>query len=195
PQPAWCGGAAFKWEFGSLCTTYPFATASPNIPDYTLLSVDFVSSVLRVRSSVGFGTAIPNGCCAACANLGSSIAAVAERTQQDFGKKSTSKLNHTQMDAKIKALGRQLKTKQLKKLNHTKVRKRARKRLEEYKKLIDLLSDNNVPGLSRLLTNAKKESWSPSKTLEKAALALEGKYHPRNYTDFDVDLAILISEL
>ncbi|KAJ6622122.1 hypothetical protein B0H10DRAFT_2214720 [Mycena sp. CBHHK59/15] len=81
------------------------------------------------------------------------------------------------------------------KTNYWKYLKRARKQADEYKNLFDLLSNNEVPGLSRLLSNAKREGWSPSKTSEKTKLAIKGEYHTRNYTEFDVDLAILIYEL
>ncbi|KAJ7799847.1 hypothetical protein B0H13DRAFT_1482102, partial [Mycena leptocephala] len=73
--------------------------------------------------------------------------------------------------------------------------KAARRRLKDYAQLIDLLSVNNVPGVSRLLSTAKKENWSTSKTTEKSQMALDGKYHPRNFTEFDRDLAILMYEL
>jgi hypothetical protein len=54
---------------------------------------------------------------------------------------------------------------------------------------------NDVPGLSRLLSTAKKEGWSTAKTAEQSQLAIDGKYHPRNYTEFDRDLAILMYEI
>ncbi|KAJ6568869.1 hypothetical protein B0H19DRAFT_901968, partial [Mycena capillaripes] len=63
------------------------------------------------------------------------------------------------------------------------------------KHLLDLLSVKEVPGLPRVLSNAKKEGWSTKKTAEKSQLAIDGKYHARNYTEFDNDLAILIYEL
>ncbi|KAJ7620027.1 hypothetical protein B0H17DRAFT_1340775 [Mycena rosella] len=99
------------------------------------------------------------------------------------------------MEAKITAVARHLKAEQLKKINYWKYLKRARKSVDDYKKLFDLISNSQVPGLSRLLSNAKKEGWSPSKTSEKTALAIKGEYHARNYTEFDIDLAILIYEL
>ncbi|KAK7055703.1 hypothetical protein R3P38DRAFT_2499266, partial [Favolaschia claudopus] len=73
--------------------------------------------------------------------------------------------------------------------------KAARKRETALTELFDLLSANNVPGLPRLLSTAKKEGWSTQKTTQKSQLAIEGKYHARNYTEFDRDLAILIYEL
>ncbi|KAK6966853.1 hypothetical protein R3P38DRAFT_2391465, partial [Favolaschia claudopus] len=46
-----------------------------------------------------------------------------------------------------------------------------------------------------LWCTAKTEGWSPSKIMSKVSLAKQGKYRPRNYTDLDMDLAILIYEL
>ncbi|KAJ7277321.1 hypothetical protein C8J57DRAFT_1021270, partial [Mycena rebaudengoi] len=73
--------------------------------------------------------------------------------------------------------------------------KSARKKISSFDKLIDVISSNDVPGHSRLLSTAKKEGRSVMKTFEMILLALGGKYHPRNYTDFDKDLAILMYEL
>jgi hypothetical protein len=61
--------------------------------------------------------------------------------------------------------------------------------------IFDIVSASDVPGLSRLLSNSAKEGWSISKTSDMIMLAVRGKYHPRNCTDFDKDLAILIYEL
>ncbi|KAJ7458447.1 hypothetical protein FB451DRAFT_1406225 [Mycena latifolia] len=99
------------------------------------------------------------------------------------------------LEAKLKSLSRQLKAEQVKRNNHRISLKKARKRLRAYKQLFELISTNEVPGLPRLFSNAHKEGWSPTKTAEKTQLAIEGKYHPRNYTELDIDLAILIYEL
>ncbi|KAJ6587369.1 hypothetical protein B0H10DRAFT_2234041 [Mycena sp. CBHHK59/15] len=93
------------------------------------------------------------------------------------------------------SVGQELHAEQVKKTNYWISLKGAQKQLKDHKRLIDLLSVNNVPGLPCLLSNAKKEGWSPRKTAEKSQLAIDGKYHPRNYTEFDKDLAILIYEL
>ncbi|KAJ7147039.1 hypothetical protein C8R43DRAFT_890240, partial [Mycena crocata] len=72
---------------------------------------------------------------------------------------------------------------------------RARKKIGNHRRFFDLVATSVVPGLSRLVSTAKKEGWSICKTFEMATLAIAGKYHPRNYTDFDKHLAILIYEL
>ncbi|KAJ7814333.1 hypothetical protein B0H14DRAFT_3747783 [Mycena olivaceomarginata] len=67
--------------------------------------------------------------------------------------------------------------------------------LRSHKDLLDLISTNPVPGLERLLSNGKKAGWGVSKIKDKAGLAIEGKYHVRNYTTADIDLATLICDL
>jgi hypothetical protein len=54
---------------------------------------------------------------------------------------------------------------------------------------------NTIPGLYRLLSNAQSAGWSIQKTSAMSLKALQGLYHPRNYTEFEKDLAILIYEL
>ncbi|KAJ7127802.1 hypothetical protein C8R44DRAFT_597978, partial [Mycena epipterygia] len=196
--PEECVGAYFQWDTGSLFKTYPFVIHdSPrHDPGYILLSVDFVTSVLRVRSRRCFGSVSAVGsCCRACEDLDASIQVVENWSQQFFGKRSLDRLNHVQLEAKIKALTRQLQSERVKKNNHWLSLKKARKRLKDYEQLFNLVAINEVPGLSRLLSNAKKEGWSTAKTAEKTQLAIDGKYHPRNYTEFDMDLAILTYEL
>ncbi|KAK7025775.1 hypothetical protein R3P38DRAFT_2778574 [Favolaschia claudopus] len=74
---------------------------------------------------------------------------------------------------------------------------RVHKRNKAFRVLLDIISSNDVPGLPRLLSTAKKEGWGTSKIISKTSLAIQGKYHPRNYTSLaiDVDLATPIYEL
>ncbi|KAJ6453050.1 hypothetical protein DFH09DRAFT_1392736, partial [Mycena vulgaris] len=81
------------------------------------------------------------------------------------------------------------------KSDHFKTLKRARKKIKTHQQFFDVISTNIIPGLYRLLSNAKTAGWGIEKTIEMALKALHGEYHPRNYTDFEKDLAILIYEL
>ncbi|KAJ6629359.1 hypothetical protein B0H10DRAFT_1939763 [Mycena sp. CBHHK59/15] len=50
---AGCVGAHYKWDIGSVFTTYPFPIHDPtshHSPGYILLSIDFVSAILHVHS-------------------------------------------------------------------------------------------------------------------------------------------------
>ncbi|KAJ7867635.1 hypothetical protein B0H13DRAFT_1897474 [Mycena leptocephala] len=193
-----CLGVHYKWEVGSLVKSYPFVIHDPmsRHQPYTLLSADFVESIIRVRSRECSGFVSTTGrCCDACNGLDSAVDIVEKWSRQSFSKKSIDLLNHIQLEAKLKALSRQLKAEQVKKNNYWISLKAARKRVENHTRLIDLLSVNDVPGLSRLLSTAKKEGWSTAKTAEQSQLAINGKYHPRKYTEFDRDLAILMDEI
>ncbi|KAJ7830763.1 hypothetical protein B0H13DRAFT_1915782 [Mycena leptocephala] len=193
-----CLGVHYKWEVGSLVKSYPFVIHDPmsRHQPYTLLSADFIESIIRVRSRECSGFVSTTGrCCDACNGLDSAVDIVEKWSRQSFSKKSIDRLNHIQLEAKLKALSRQLKAEQVKKNNYWISLKAARKRVENHIRLIDLLSVNDVPGLSRLLSTAKKEGWSTAKTAEQSQLAINGKYHPRKYTEFDRDLAILMDEI
>ncbi|KAJ7474458.1 hypothetical protein B0H11DRAFT_1728497 [Mycena galericulata] len=176
-----CAGAYFKWDCGSLYKTYPFVihdTASRHNPGYTLLSADFITSVIRVRSTQCTGsTSIIHGCCDACDGLDSQIDIVEKWSRQSFGRKSIRRLSHVQLEAKLKAVptacGRAG--------NYGLSLKAARKRLKEHQQLLHFMSANEVPGLYRLLPNADKEGWGTGKTTAMCQSALEGRYHPKNY--------------
>ncbi|KAK7015799.1 hypothetical protein R3P38DRAFT_3204349 [Favolaschia claudopus] len=167
-----CCGAYFRWNVGPIFKTYPF------------ISIECAAFV-----------SLPGSSCDACRTVDSAVAVVEKWAQQSFGKKSIDRLNHAQLEAKLSALSRQLKAEQIKKNNHWTSLKAARKREAAFTELFDLLSAHNVPGLPRLLFTAKNEGWGTQRTTQKSLLAIAGKYHARNYTEFDRDLAILMYEL
>ncbi|KAJ6586737.1 hypothetical protein B0H10DRAFT_2334877, partial [Mycena sp. CBHHK59/15] len=108
---------------------------------------------------------------------------------QEFpGKKSSGHLSHDQISQKLNDVFKQLQKERLKYLI------RAHKHIESFRTLVDIISTNDVPSLPRLLSTAKKEGWSASKTTEMVSLAIQDLYHPRNYTSLDKDLATLVYE-
>ncbi|KAJ7815224.1 hypothetical protein B0H14DRAFT_2375538, partial [Mycena olivaceomarginata] len=197
-----CPGSDYVWSLPYILASYPLSIhtqKSRHDPGYSLLAIDIVKSVLRVRSTYCRRFSSYNGTgCSSCCRLESSIAVVRKWATQPFGKKPASRLSHDQMETKLVSVRKQLKNEQLKVNNlaeYFKSLKRARKSVESHKYFYDLISTNNVPGLARLLSNSRTDGWGISKTTEKVELAINGKYHARNYTDLDVDLAVLIYEL
>ncbi|KAJ7787583.1 hypothetical protein B0H14DRAFT_3579585 [Mycena olivaceomarginata] len=65
----------------------------------------------------------------------------------------------------------------------------------EWKAVFQFIGQNSIPALHRLLANAEKEGWSAVKFLEQSQLAKAGKYTAPNYTQYEIDLAILLYEL
>ncbi|KAK7016016.1 hypothetical protein R3P38DRAFT_2786407 [Favolaschia claudopus] len=182
----------------SLPNSYPFAihTSGSRVnPGYKLLSADVAASIIRVRSNRCTGSRVaPSTGCSSCAGLGPSIAVVRGWAQESPGKKPSSRLSHKQLAKKVSGLFKQLQDERLKKNNSRKSLIRAKRRIESYRHLVDVISTNDVPGLARLLSTAKKEGLGPLKITEKANLAIRDLYHPCNYTDLDKDLAILAYE-
>ncbi|KAJ7936419.1 hypothetical protein B0H13DRAFT_1589586, partial [Mycena leptocephala] len=194
-----CHGFEFSWNLDEIFDTYPFSIhrrGSRHDPEYTILSVDAIRAVIRVRATrCQSSVLIPGGGCRSCMGLGPSVDVVRDRALQPFGQKLTARLSRKEVEEKLAAVSKQLKNEQLKKADYFKSLKRARNRVKKHQEFFDLISTNIVPGLYRLLSNAKTGGWSIEKTSEMARNALQGKYHPRNYTEFDKDLAILIYEL
>ncbi|KAJ7046401.1 hypothetical protein C8F04DRAFT_1227534 [Mycena alexandri] len=134
-------------------------------------------------------------CCRICdSGLGPSVNVVRTWAQEFPGKKSSARLSHNQLSQRLEGVLKQVKNERLKAENSRKSLIRAHKRIESYRTLVDVISSNDVPGLSRLLSTAKKEGWSASKTTDMAWLAIRGFYHARNYTGLDKDLATLVYE-
>ncbi|KAJ7703986.1 hypothetical protein B0H17DRAFT_1228185 [Mycena rosella] len=194
-----CLGSKYSWPLGTIFDTYPFSIHRPGSrhePGYIILSVDAIAAVICVRATRCEGTAlISGGSCRSCLELGPFIDIVRNRALQPFGKKSTARLSRKQLEQKLVSVSAQLKNEQLKKSDHFKTLKRARKKVKTHQQFFDVISTNTIPGLYRLLSNAKTAGWSIEKTIEMVLKALQGKYHLRNYTDFEKDLAILIYKL
>ncbi|KAJ6629990.1 hypothetical protein B0H10DRAFT_2160337 [Mycena sp. CBHHK59/15] len=74
---------------------------------------------------------------------------------------------------------------------------RARTHLDEFADVIQFIGKNShaIPALHRLLANATEYGWSANRILEHCKLAVQGKYTARNYTQYEIDLAILLFEL
>ncbi|THU94060.1 hypothetical protein K435DRAFT_669146, partial [Dendrothele bispora CBS 962.96] len=64
-----------------------------------------------------------------------------------------------------------------------------------FKNLIQFIGTHSVPGLQRIFTTAVESRWSVHALFKKLSLASEGRYHPKNYTQDEIDLSILMFEL
>ena len=65
---------------------------------------------------------------------------------------------------------------------------------ETWKNLLHLIGTHDVPALHHIFQNAKHYNWSIEKLLEKIEMALNQDYHPQNYSDLEIELALAIYE-
>ncbi|CAM9593997.1 unnamed protein product, partial [Hapterophycus canaliculatus] len=65
-----------------------------------------------------------------------------------------------------------------------------RQELEEFKKLMIFLGQNDVCGVRRVLGQALKDGKSPFAILGTLQSTFEGRNHARDYNEEDLDLSI-----
>eukprot|EP00733_Pompholyxophrys_punicea_P000201 Pompholyxophrys_punicea_v1_NODE_36_length_4801_cov_3.930257.p4 type:complete len:150 gc:universal NODE_36_length_4801_cov_3.930257:1430-1879(+) len=63
---------------------------------------------------------------------------------------------------------------------------------EPYKRIVSLLSQNEVPRLRSLLSHLLEKGWSINSILQKLGEAIDGCYHPKGYTTEDIQLGTLV---
>ncbi|KAJ7236528.1 hypothetical protein C8J57DRAFT_1569556, partial [Mycena rebaudengoi] len=193
-----CPGIPLEWDAETFWESYPFQIHSPNWkkpPNYTLISME----PPRARSKHCLGAVVTlDGLmpCAKCSALSIDIKILKGRADRSFEHIATDNdLNLVQLRSKLTATKENLNTLKLKNLHSTDSLARARERETDFVDLLDFIGQNTVPGLHRLLSNAAKDGWSARKTLQYCKLAVEGKYTPYNYTQYEIDLTILLYEL
>ncbi|KAJ7658036.1 hypothetical protein B0H17DRAFT_1145739 [Mycena rosella] len=173
-----CPGLHLEWD--DFWDTYPLKIhnpASKKPPNY-----DFISfNPPQIRSRRCRGPALSeHGIlgfpCSRCADLKLDVDVLRERESRKFDEiRSDDDFNRT--------------------LNLEESLGSARRRLGEFTELFQFLGDDSVPALHRVLSNAVEQGWSAKKLLQQCQLAVQGKYTAHNYTQYDIDLAILIYEL
>ncbi|KAF8967925.1 hypothetical protein BDZ97DRAFT_1755663 [Flammula alnicola] len=116
---------------------------------------------------------------------------------EGHARKSPVNLDHTsmsqhQLERKPKGVEKSLRKEKLLRLNTL---RRLRIHEQTYQVFFNLVGANDVPGLHRILMNSKRRGWSAEKLLDRTREALDGRYHPKDFSDLEFDLSIAIYEL
>ncbi|EEB89398.1 hypothetical protein MPER_12506 [Moniliophthora perniciosa FA553] len=72
---------------------------------------------------------------------------------------------------------------------------RARTSATQTEELLCLVGTNTVPALQRIFMTAYNQKWSVPALIKRIKLAISGQYHCKNFTQSDIDLAMLVYEL
>ncbi|KAJ6608995.1 hypothetical protein B0H10DRAFT_1695664, partial [Mycena sp. CBHHK59/15] len=193
-----CPGIPIEWDPETFWSTYPFqlhASGASGRPNYDLI----LSELPKARSTQCLGAVVTLDVllpCSKCSALTLDIGIVRERASHPYKQiRNHENLSSDQLRAKVTAVKDQVNTLKLKNLDLEDSLTRARARLSEWKAVFQFVGQNSIPVLHRLLANAEKEGWSAVKILEQCQLAKAGKYTARNYTQYEIDLTILLYEL
>ncbi|KAJ6538423.1 hypothetical protein B0H10DRAFT_1856925, partial [Mycena sp. CBHHK59/15] len=195
-----CPGIPIEWDTQTFWTTYPFQLHAPGAtgrPKYDLILSELPKAHLTqcLGAVVTLDGLLP---CSKCSALTLDIGIIKERASRSYERiRNHESLNSDQLHTKVTTVKEQVNDLKLKNLNLKDSVTRARARLSEWKELFHFIAQNShsIPALHRLLANAEKEGWGPKKILEQCQLAKAGKYTARNYTQYEIDLAVEMYEL
>ncbi|KAF8173571.1 hypothetical protein K438DRAFT_2051185 [Mycena galopus ATCC 62051] len=190
-----CPGATITWDRADFWQTYPFhkhGAASKRCPGYSFVTLD----PIKIRSNFCVGTvqsidgvAAP---CSKCVDSCLEVNVFREHASRPFNKIHTEEdLNNLQLRAKLAGI----KLNHIQTLNLVDSLTRARDRLADFTEIFDFIGTNTVPALHRIFWNAYHEEWGIKTFREKVKLAAAGKYKARSYSQYEIDLAILLYEL
>ncbi|KAJ6533880.1 hypothetical protein DFH09DRAFT_932574 [Mycena vulgaris] len=193
-----CPGIIIDWDDESFWDTYPFLLHSPRAKGQ--LPYDLIlSETPKARSPECLGAVVTaDGLqpCSKCSALTLDVSIVKERAGRSYQQiRNHDTLSSEQLRAKLAVTEAKLNALKLKNLDLSDSLASARRRLSDFTQTFQFMGQNSIPALHRLLTNADKEGWSAKKTLQQCKLAVAGDYTARNYTQYEIDLAILMYEL
>ncbi|KAJ7472465.1 hypothetical protein FB451DRAFT_980701, partial [Mycena latifolia] len=194
-----CPGIAIDWDVETFWDRYLFSKHSPRAKGQ--LHYDLIlSDTPKARSLRCLGAVVTaEGLlpCSNCSALTLDVAIVKERANRSYEQIR----DHDNLNSEHFVLSQQ-RHKRSSTLSNLKYNldlsdslTRAKQRLSEYEEMFQFMGQHPIPALHRLLPNAYKEGWSPKKTLQQCRLAVEGKYTARNYSQYEIDLSVLLHEL
>ncbi|KAL1713428.1 hypothetical protein EV715DRAFT_167478, partial [Schizophyllum commune] len=186
-----CVGYLLLWGL-TIFLTYPFFLHDPGSkfdPKYDIARIGPKLGEMIIFSRRCKGTvAVEGRACGPCSTLDVEVACVrdwvARRSETAAGQQETDKkdrlgVTHTNYDQ-----GLNDRHKLSRKLAH----------LEVLEKIFEVLRNNEVPAVHRLLRASHNRRESADALLERVEAAADGRYRPRNYTDTDYDLAAYLYE-
>ncbi|KAK7050337.1 hypothetical protein R3P38DRAFT_3306578 [Favolaschia claudopus] len=196
PTRAACPGCPLSWESDTFWSTYPFHIHDVNSkynPSYSFVSLS-PPTIRSARCLQDCGT--PGEPCTWCLTLPHDVEAVRDRAGLSYGQvRVEQRLHHDQLSEKIEKLKQQVNDMKLEKLNLSRSLASARGQIYEYKMIFQYLGTHAVPGIHRMFPNALKFGWGTKRFFDRLQEACSGDYVPRNYTQYEIDLAILLYEL
>ncbi|KAF8157541.1 hypothetical protein K438DRAFT_2074070 [Mycena galopus ATCC 62051] len=192
---AQCPGLRLPWALDTFWAKYPFQVHDPHskyYPGYyfTTMSPPFIRSDRCLGSSKSAGTP-----CTWCASAAHDVEALRDRAEELFSYvRVEERYNHEQSLEKVAQLKEQVNDLKLETVNLKRSLASAREDVAEFHEIFQSLGTHSVPGLHRMFSNALMQKWGAKKFLEMITAAYLGDYTPRSYSQYDIDLAILLYE-
>ncbi|KAF8206640.1 hypothetical protein K438DRAFT_1962974 [Mycena galopus ATCC 62051] len=149
-----------------------------------------------IRSDRCFGSSKSAGTpCTWCASAAHDVEALRDRAEElSSYVRVEERFNHEQTLEKIAQLKEQVNDLKLETVNLKRSLASAREDVAEFHEIFQYLGTHRMPGLHRMFPNALMQKWGAEKFLEMITAAYLGDYTPRSYSQYDIDLPILLYE-
>ncbi|KAF9006825.1 hypothetical protein BDZ89DRAFT_965831, partial [Hymenopellis radicata] len=197
PPKAPCPGSPLNWDIPHFYVSYPFAIHDPGVknpPGYFLHHVGSDPSAITVISNRCKGIATSDGGpCSPCSTASVLVDVVKDKASRSLG--AFSERSQSALIDQIAVLEEANKKLRFQNIDYKRDLTVSRARVIEHSQFLDLVSRHDVPGLHRLIATALKEKVAIGGLLKRVQKAIDGKWHARNYSQADYDLAMLIYEL
>ncbi|KAL1669560.1 hypothetical protein GGF50DRAFT_44200, partial [Schizophyllum commune] len=206
-----CPGIRLQWD-ARFFVSYPFSAhweGHPHKPGYHFKTIGRDAALVTIVSDHCLGYATENGGpCRCCTNLTPDVDIVRQRaiTSKSLTGRSHETLvkQHKEQQATIKALRlevcffssslERLSDQAMQIQNHENSTDSSKDTIADWRRLYELIATSEVPGLQRLISTAYKEEVGVDGLLERVQKAINGQYHPKNYTQNDIDITMALYE-
>ncbi|KAF6742437.1 hypothetical protein DFP72DRAFT_1022411 [Ephemerocybe angulata] len=190
-----CPGGTVNWTLGSVLYTYPFHLHAFRAVGWEPLRFNRDENTITFRSENCDREASSNGgACDACLVLLSSdpLRRVMERAENAPKHTPHEFLNAAQMKKLLGDFGHTMRRLRTQVYNLKQQVAGAHRKLDDYGRIMMLLSKGDIPGLRRLLAASLKRGASPAVVLNLLERSLKGLHKARGgFSDRDMDIAFL----
>ncbi|KAJ7849431.1 hypothetical protein B0H13DRAFT_2402726 [Mycena leptocephala] len=198
PWSSPCPGIPLRWEGLPFWKTYPFHIHDPDSkerPGYNLVAIEppQIRSMRCLGPEITAQGVLP---CTRCRDLTVDVDVLKERAGRNYQRINAEEaLNNIQIREKLGAAKERENSLKLKNVNLANSLKAAQTHLSEFKDVFNFIAHHSVPALHRIFLNAGKKGWSAKTLRRKLQLAVDGDYHAKNFSQYEIDLAIVLYEL
>ncbi|KAF8868848.1 hypothetical protein CPB85DRAFT_1447627 [Mucidula mucida] len=200
PGASKCRGALTQWLPGNAWTTYGFSRHATSVMDWEPVSITSDGKYIRL---LGRGCHVilstpeeeQRECCSVCSavpNLASFRKFMTDAAGESKAHTPYRFLNHEQIVTLLQTKSNEERALRTRLWNKERQIRRLSKKLGDHKRVMMLLSQNDVPALRRLVAASLKRSGSSSTLLNTIQRCLTSNYRPRSgFTQRDFDKAFL----
>ncbi|KAK7461448.1 hypothetical protein VKT23_008626 [Stygiomarasmius scandens] len=189
----WCSGVTIAWGSDNIFRTFPWGRLTESGPGSLPVHVEVHDKgrTIKAWSKDCTGGGDPTSC-NECKALSEMFQRVKTVTQRGASGSNYVYYNFDKLVELLHERNEQLQAWKLKALNLRRDLVLATRRLDDHERLLEALSERNIPRVHQLLSQARKQGMSVPAMISRLHLACEGLYSAKGFSKDDFDLAIMV---